>query len=99
MYKIVPTLRNGISVLLLNEKHSGRSVLKNWLHRRLAASVLVKMAKSASDSEMAANLVRVAANLKDLAGELPPLVSIEAPDAQSRNQTTAFAQANRAQSE
>ena len=72
-------------------------MLKNWLHARLAAAALVKMANSASDSEMAANLVRVAANLKDLAGELPPSVSIEAPDVQSRNQTTSFAQAKRAQ--
>jgi hypothetical protein len=64
-------------------------VLKNWFHARLAAAALVKMAKTTSDSEMAANLVRVAANLKDHAGELPPLVSIKAPDVQSedRNNT------------
>ena len=78
-------LRNRNSVPLLSEKHLGRSVLKNWIHARLAAAALVKMAKAASDSEMAANLVRVAANLKDLAGELPPSVSIKAPDVQPRN--------------
>ena len=72
-------------------------MLRNWFHARVAAATLVKMAKTASDSEMAANLVRVAANLKDLAGELPPSVSTEAPDVQSRSQTTSFAQANRAQ--
>ena len=60
-------------------------VLRNWFHARVAAATLVKMAKTASDSEMAANLVRVAANLKDLAGELPPSVSIKAPDVQPRN--------------
>jgi hypothetical protein len=52
----------------------------------VAAATLVKMAKTASDSEMAANLVRVTANLTDSGGELPPSVSIEAPDVQSRNQ-------------
>jgi hypothetical protein len=82
MYEIVPMLRNGIRVLLLNEKHSGRYVLKNWFHARLAAAALVKMAKTASDSEMAANLLRVAANLKDQAGGLP-ISGIGPPDVQS----------------
>ena len=72
-------------------------MLRNRFHARVAAATLVKMAKTASDSEMAANLVRVTANLTDSGGELPPSVSIEATDVQSRNQTTSFAQAKRAQ--
>ena len=41
------------------------------------------MAKATTDPGLAANLVRVAANLKDQAGELPIAGGIEAPDVQS----------------
>ena len=57
-------------------------MLRNWFHARVAAATLVKMAKTASDSEMAANLLRVAANLKDQAGGLP-ISGIGPPDVQS----------------
>jgi hypothetical protein len=40
------------------------------------------MAKATSDPEIAAGLVRVAADLKEQAGELPPVISTEPPDAQ-----------------
>ena len=55
----------------------------NWFHARLAAAALLKMAKTTTDPGLAANLVRVAANLKDQAGELPIADGIEAPDVQS----------------
>ena len=54
----------------------------NWFHARLAAAVLLKMAKTTTDPGLAANLVRVAANLKDQVGELPTASDIEAPDVQ-----------------
>ena len=55
----------------------------NWFHARLAAAALLKMAKTTTDPGLAANLVRVAANLKDQAGELPIAGGVEAPDVQS----------------
>jgi hypothetical protein len=57
-------------------------VSRTRFHARLAAAALLKMAKSTSDLELAADLVRLAADLKDQTGELPPLVSVEAPDVQ-----------------
>jgi hypothetical protein len=41
------------------------------------------MAKTTTDLDMAANLVRVAANLKDQVGELPPATSVKPPDVQT----------------
>jgi hypothetical protein len=47
-------------------------VSENRFHTRQAAAALLKMAKSTSDPELAASLVRAAADLKEQAGELPP---------------------------
>jgi hypothetical protein len=55
---------------------------KNRFHARLAAGALLKMAKTTADPELAAHLVRLAADLKDYTGELPVSVGIEAPDVQ-----------------
>ena len=55
-----------------------------WFHARQAASALLKMAKTTSDSNLAAGLVQAAANLKEQAGELPPPVSVKAPDIQDK---------------
>jgi hypothetical protein len=55
-------------------------VSENRFHARQAAAALLKMAKATSDPEIAAGLVRVAADLKDQAGELPPEVSVRPPD-------------------
>ena len=52
----------------------------NRFHARQAAAALLKMAKTTSDPDLAANLVRVAADLKDQAGELPPRLIAESPD-------------------
>jgi hypothetical protein len=49
-------------------------------HAREAAAALLKMAKTTSDPDVAAGLVRVAADLKDQAGELPPLLGAKPPD-------------------
>jgi hypothetical protein len=51
---------------------------QNRFHVRQAAAVLLKMAKTTSDPEIAAGLVRVAADLKEQAGELPTELSPEA---------------------
>lgn len=48
------------------------------------AGPLFKMAKSTSDPEVAAKLIDVAANLKDQAGELPPALSADQPDASTQ---------------
>ena len=42
----------------------------------------MKMARATSDPEVAAGLVRVAADLKEQAGELPPVISAKSPDVQ-----------------
>jgi len=55
---------------------------ENRFHARQAAAALLKMAKSI-DPDMAASLVRVATDLKDQAGELPPEVSVKPPDVQT----------------
>jgi hypothetical protein len=52
----------------------------NHFHTRKAAAVLLKMAKVTSDPQLAAGLVRAAADLKDQAGELPLPVT-RSPDA------------------
>ena len=46
-------------------------------HAREAAVALLKMAKAISDPKIAAGLIEAAADLKDKAGELPP-INIEA---------------------
>jgi hypothetical protein len=61
----------------------GVSVHSNRYHARQAALALLKMAKSASDAKLAANLIDLAANLKEQAGELPPK-----PSGNDRNSTT-----------
>jgi hypothetical protein len=58
------------------------TVSKNHYHAREAAAALLKMAKTTSDPAIAAGLIEAAANLKDQAGELPPPVSVKAPDVQ-----------------
>jgi hypothetical protein len=55
-----------------------------WFHARQASLVLLKMAKTTSDPDLAAGLVRAAADLKEQAGELPPPVSVKAPDIQEK---------------
>jgi hypothetical protein len=57
-------------------------VSKNRYHAREAAAALLKMAKTTSDTAVAAGLTKAAANLKDQAGELPPPASAKAPDVQ-----------------
>jgi hypothetical protein len=52
-------------------------VSANRFHARQAAAALLKMAKTTSDPDLAANLVRVAADLKEQAGELPPTLKAE----------------------
>lgn len=54
----------------------------NRYHARQAAAALLKMAQATSNQDIAAGLIRAAAELKDQAGELPPLVSVKAPDVQ-----------------
>jgi hypothetical protein len=44
---------------------------------------LLKMAKTTSDPRVAAGLVEAAADLKDQAGELPPLIRAQAPGMQT----------------
>jgi hypothetical protein len=44
---------------------------ENHYHTRQAAAALLKMAKSTSNPEIAAGLIRAAADLKEQAGELP----------------------------
>jgi predicted Zn-dependent protease len=58
------------------------TVSKNRYHAREAAAALLKMAKTTSDPAVAAGLIEAAAKLKDQAGELPPPVSVKAPDVQ-----------------
>jgi hypothetical protein len=55
---------------------------QNRLHTRLAALALLKMAKATSDPKVVAGLVEAAADLKDQAGELPPLLELN--DVQTR---------------
>jgi hypothetical protein len=57
-------------------------VSKNRFHAREAAAALLKMARTTSDPAVAAGLVEAAVKLKDEAGELPPPVSVKAPDVQ-----------------
>ena len=55
---------------------------KNRYHAREAAAALLKMARTTSDPAVAAGLVEAAVKLKDEAGELPPPVTVKAPDVQ-----------------
>jgi hypothetical protein len=48
-------------------------LFQNRYHARQAAAALLKMAKTTSDPRVAAGLVEAAADLKEQAGELPPL--------------------------
>jgi hypothetical protein len=57
----------------------------NRYHARQAAAALLKMAKTTSNQEIAARLVEAAAELKEQAGELPPPLSIRAPDVQTES--------------
>jgi hypothetical protein len=78
------SLRNGIEVPAFCKKIPSTLVTENRFHARRAAAALLKMAKATSDPDIAAGLVRVAADLKDQAGELPPQVSVEPPDVQTK---------------
>ena len=60
---------------------------ENRFHARQAAAALLKMAKTTRDAEVAANLVRIAADLKDQAGELPPQFSVKPPEMQTNGQS------------
>jgi hypothetical protein len=55
------------------------AVSENRFHARQAAAALLKMAKATSDPKVAAGLVEAAADLKEQAGELPPLPVSTAP--------------------
>ena len=44
---------------------------------------LLKMAQATTDPLVAAGLIEAAADLKDQAGELPPLITAKAPDVQT----------------
>jgi len=57
-------------------------VSENRFHTRQAAAALLKMAQSTTDPRVAAGLVEAAADLKDQAGELPPMTTAKAPDVQ-----------------
>ena len=59
---------------------------ENRFHARRAAAALLKMAKATSDPDLAAGLVRVAADLKEQAGELPPEISAKPPDVQPKEE-------------
>jgi hypothetical protein len=59
-----------------------RFVAQNSVYARQAAAILLKIAKQTSDPKMAASLVRVAADLKEQAGELSPDFSLKPPDVQ-----------------
>lgn len=61
-----------------------RTMSENRFHAREAAAALLKMAKTTSDPKIAAGLVEAAAVLKDQAGELPPSVSLKAPDVEKK---------------
>ena len=66
------------------------TVSKNRYHAREAAAALLKIAKATSDPAVAAGLIEAAVKLKDEAGELPPSVSVKAPDVQpTRSSLTA----------
>jgi fumarate hydratase class II len=65
------------------EKGHCVTVSANRFHARQAAVALLKMAKTTSDKDLAANLVRVAADLKEQAGELPPRLKTEPPGVQA----------------
>ena len=55
----------------------------NRYHARQAAAALLKMAKATSNPDIAAGLIEAAAELKEQAGELPPSLSVRAPDVQA----------------
>jgi hypothetical protein len=44
---------------------------------------LLKIAKTTSDADLAANAVRIAADIKDQAGELAPDASLRPPDVET----------------
>jgi hypothetical protein len=59
-----------------------KQVSRNRYHAPQAAVALLHMAKSTSDSTVAAALIELAAQLKEQAGDLPPPVTQQAPDVQ-----------------
>ena len=63
----------------LCEKAKVSFVPENRFHARQAALALLMMARSTSDTEVAAKLVDIAASLKDQAGELPPQIGLRPP--------------------
>ena len=66
------------------------TVSKNRYHAREAAAALLKMAKTTSDPAVAAGLIEAATKLKEEAGELPPPVSVKAPDVQPESEPRPF---------
>jgi hypothetical protein len=60
-----------------------RTVSQIRFHARQAAVALLKMAKATSDADLAANAVRIAADIKDRAGDLAPDSSLRPPDVES----------------
>lgn len=58
---------------------------ENRFHARRAAAALLKMAKTTTDPKLAAGLIQIAADLKDQAGDLPPHISVKAPDIQTES--------------
>lgn len=57
------------------------TVSENHFHARQAAAALLET--TTSDQKVVTGLVEAAAQLKDQAGELPPLVTSRAPDVQA----------------
>ena len=84
-FTFILSLRNGNLWLRVHAPKDGAActVSKNRYHAREAAAALLKMARATSDPAVAAGLIEAAANLKDQAGELPPPVSVKAPDVQT----------------
>ena len=56
---------------------------ENRFHTRQAAAILLRMARTTSDPEMAARFVQAAADLKEKAGELSAEYSLKPPDVQT----------------
>lgn len=55
-------------------KTGNRNVASDRFYARQAALALLKMARTTSDPRVAAGLIEAAADLKEQAGELPPLL-------------------------
>ena len=74
-------------MLCEKRKAWGYYVSENRFRARQAAAILLRIAKQTSDPKMAASLVRLAADLKEQAGELSPDFSCKPPDVQTNEQT------------